>query len=67
MQDQDNDLAADLLRGIPRIAKFLGTTERQTYYLAEKRLIPAFKRGKIWEARRSTLRRHTEQLEAGGA
>jgi hypothetical protein len=65
MTIEDNDLAADLLRGIPRIAKFLGTTERQAYYLAEKKLIPAFKRGKIWEARRSTLRRHTEQLEAG--
>jgi len=62
---QNDDLAADLLRGIPRIARFLGMSDRQAYYLAEKKLIPAYKRGKIWEMKKSTARRQTEVLEAG--
>jgi hypothetical protein len=59
----EDDLADDLLRGIHKIARFLGTTDRQAYYMAGRGLIPAFKRGKIWEARRSTLVRHIEKLE----
>jgi hypothetical protein len=57
-------LADDILRGIPRIARFLGETERRAYYIAETGQIPAFKQGKLWLARKSTLRRHYDHLEA---
>jgi hypothetical protein len=61
---QHEDLADDLLRGISGISRFLGEPPRRTYYLAETKKIPAFKVGKIWMARKSTLRRHIEKLEA---
>jgi len=60
-----NGLADDLLDGMPAIARFYGCTERRGYYLAENRLIPAFKVGEKWCARKSTLTRHIESLEAG--
>jgi hypothetical protein len=60
----DNDLAGDLLPGTRKIAKFIGKTERQTYHLLEAGRIPAFKIGKIWHGRKSTLRRHFDELEA---
>ena len=36
----ESELAADLLDGMPAIAKFYGCTERRGYYLAENKLIP---------------------------
>jgi hypothetical protein len=38
----DDDLATDLLDGIPAIAAFLGLPVRRTYELAEKRRLPLF-------------------------
>jgi hypothetical protein len=35
----------DMMRGIAMIAAAIGTTERQAYYLAETKQIPAFKMG----------------------
>ena len=58
------DLATDLLDGMPAIAKFYGCSERRGYYLAENKLIPAFKVGEKWCARKSTLRAHIDNLEA---
>jgi hypothetical protein len=67
----DDDLAGDLMAGVPAIAGFLGKTPRQIYHLLESKKLPAFKMGGqkegIWHARKSTLRRYFEQLEAGGA
>jgi hypothetical protein len=60
----NEDLAGDLLDGVPAIADFGGWKKRRTYYLLENKLIPAFKIGKKWTARKSTLRRHLEGLEA---
>lgn len=61
---KDEVLADDLLRGAPAIGRYGGWTLRQTYHLLENNLIPAFKVGKIWNARKSTLRRHIDALEA---
>ena len=63
----ESELAADLLDGMPAIARFYGCTERRGYYLAENKLIPAFKVGEKWCARKSTLRTHIEKLEASHA
>jgi excisionase family DNA binding protein len=60
----DSDLANDMLDGIQEIAKFLGTPLRRTYDWAERGKIPAFKIDRKWQARKSTLRRHIERLEA---
>jgi excisionase family DNA binding protein len=60
------DLAEDLLDGVPAIARFTGWTKRRVYYLAEQKLIPAFKVGERWCCRKSTLRNHVERLEAKG-
>ena len=62
---ENEDLAADLLDGVTAIAAFTGWSERRVYYLAEKGLIPLFKVGeRKWCARKSTLRRHIDDLEA---
>lgn len=64
MNLHSDDLAADLLDGIPAIAAFLGLPVRRTYELAEKKKLPLFKMGKRkWQGRKSTLRRHIESLE----
>ena len=59
------DLADDLLSGVPAIAAFTGWPERRVYYLAEKKLIPLFKLGDRWCGRKSTLRRHLDCPESG--
>jgi hypothetical protein len=62
---KDDDLAADLLDGIPAIAAYLGLPIRRTYELAEKKKLPLFKLGdRKWQGRRSRLRRHIEELDA---
>jgi len=60
----DNDLADDFLKGAGKIAEHIGEKPRATYHLLETQKIPAFKMGKIWYARKSTLRKHIESLEA---
>ena len=57
-------LSDDLLDGMPSIARFYGCSERRGYYLAENKLIPTFKVGDEWCARKSTLKAHIEKLEA---
>jgi hypothetical protein len=58
------NLADDLLDGVPAISAFTGWPERRVYYLAEKQLIPLFKVGDRWCGRKSTLRRHLDATEA---
>ncbi|GAB4240838.1 MAG: hypothetical protein Kow0032_28690 [Methyloligellaceae bacterium] len=50
-------LADDLLKGVPEIARYTGDSERRVYHLAERGLIPAFKIGAKWHARKSQLDR----------
>jgi hypothetical protein len=62
---QNENLADDLLDGVAAIAAFTGWPERRVYYLAERGLLPVFKMGeRKWCARKSTLRRHIDALEA---
>lgn len=55
----------DLLTGIAAIADHLGWTKRQAMHQHERGFIPTFKQGRLVCARRSTLAKHFEQLEAG--
>jgi excisionase family DNA binding protein len=63
-QMTDDDLANDMLDGIQQIADFLGAPMLRTYDWAQQGKIPVFKINRHWLARKSTLRRHIEQLEA---
>jgi hypothetical protein len=61
----EDDLADDLLDGMRAICRFLNIKERQGYELAETGRLPLFKLGdRKWQARKSTLRRHIQKLEA---
>ncbi len=53
----------DLLTGAEEIAEFLNCNTRRAFHLLEKGIVPGFKLGKRWCARRSTLTRHFEELE----
>jgi hypothetical protein len=68
MEDSSNNeaLSEDLLDGAERIADYTGWPTRRVFYLLEKGLIPAFKIGNRWTARKSRLRRHIEDLEDTG-
>lgn len=60
-----DDLADDLLSGVEAIAAFTGLKKRKIYYLAESGRLPVFKLDdRVWCARKSTLRKHIDNLEA---
>jgi hypothetical protein len=54
----DESIAGDLLRGAREISKFLGITERQTFYYVQKKAIPVTRLGSLIVASKSVLRRH---------
>jgi excisionase family DNA binding protein len=57
-------LSDDMMEGVDCIAAYTRKTRRQIYYLLETRQLPAFKIGRIWHMRRSTLHRYIEGLES---
>ena len=59
---EKDDLASDLVEGISKISAFLGMTPRRANYLAEKGLLPVFKKGHRWAALKSVLRQHYVDL-----
>ena len=65
MTDHEPD-DTDWLHGMAAIAAFLGVSEREGYYLAERRRIRVFKYDKTgkWRGRRSTLLEDVARLEA---
>jgi hypothetical protein len=62
-----DSLANDKLRGVVPIAQYIGEKPRRTYYLLERRLIPAGKEGDSWIASKSRLRAHYARLASGEA
>lgn len=58
------ELKDDMLTGAKAIGDHIGEDERRTFYLLENRQIPAFKLGGRWNARKTTLLKHIEKLEA---
>ena len=61
-------LADDMLVGVEAIAAYIGEDPRKTFYLLQKKQLPAFKLpgSSVWRARKSTLQKHIERLEQGG-
>ena len=60
-----NDLADDLLQGADEIADHMGPNwnRRRVYYVFERKLLPIFRLGNRLCMRKSTARRHVEDLE----
>jgi hypothetical protein len=56
-------LADDLLKGSSEIGDYLGVSGDRALRLISRRVVPAFKLGGIWHARRSTLRADIERRE----
>ena len=61
------DIASDKLSGVAEISDFIDEDKRRTYYLLEKKLLPAGKLGSIWIASKKLLREHYHQLTSGTA
>ena len=55
----------DILRGAPKISRYIGENLRRTYYLLENEIIPAGKQGTLWIASKRRLRDHYERLTGG--
>lgn len=53
--DNDNSIAADVLKGADAIADFLGMDQRAIYYAISKKQLPTFRMGAGVFARKSTL------------
>jgi len=52
----ESDLADDLLEGVPEISGYTGFTEPKTRSLLARGLLPGWKLGAIWHARKSELK-----------
>jgi hypothetical protein len=66
MAEHHLPLAEDLIEGATAIGAELKIKPRRAFQLMETKVIPAFKLGGTWFARRSTLRSLIERLERGG-
>jgi hypothetical protein len=62
----DDNLSADLLKGVHQIAEFIDESHRRTYYPLENGLLPAGKLGTVWIASKSKLRTRYAEIVAGG-
>lgn len=61
-QPNPNTFDDDLLTGIGQIAAYRGESERRTYHLIKKGVLPAYKFGGKWESRKSLIRQHADEL-----
>ncbi len=56
LENSSQNLADDLLHGVKQIGDYVGENDpRRVYYLLERGLIPGFKIGRLWKARKSQL------------
>tara|TARA_B100000427_G_C15087237_1_gene411148 strand:- start:276 stop:488 length:213 start_codon:yes stop_codon:yes gene_type:complete len=51
----DTELRDDLLKSVAEIASYIGENTRRTNYLLDQQLLPGFKIGARWYARKSAL------------
>jgi hypothetical protein len=51
-------LADDILRGCIAIAAFIDREPRETFYLLQGGVLPAFKQGRIWISTKSRIREY---------
>lgn len=63
--EMDIKLSNDMIEGAEAIAEELGFPVRRAFNLLERGVIPGYKLGSRWRARRSTLRAFVEKLDGG--
>jgi hypothetical protein len=51
----------DIIWGVEAIAKAISRSQRQTFWILEKKLIPARKVGRLWAVSRRGLRAYFEK------
>jgi hypothetical protein len=56
MNDKDDTLKNDLLKGVEKIADFIGDSYSRTHRLCQKRRIPAEKIQGVWHSSKRRLR-----------
>jgi hypothetical protein len=61
----ESALAGDLLRGVKRIAEFLGSPDRSVLHMCSRGYIPAGKEGGRWVASKRQLRAHYDGITGG--
>jgi hypothetical protein len=64
---EDISLSDDLLRGVKAIARFIGESERRTYYLCERAYLPCGRVGSTLVASKRALRAHFQKITSGVA
>lgn len=67
IHDNDNTLAADLLRGADAIAEYVGFPRRAVYHAVAKNHLPHFRIGETVCARKSTLTAWISEQESKAA
>jgi hypothetical protein len=55
-------IAEDLVIGAKSIGAEVGRTERQAYHMLENGILPGFKLGSQWAAKRSKIKAHIDAL-----
>jgi len=63
MSNERTLIADDLIVGAKLIGAEIGMSERQTYHLLETKVLPGFKLGSKWAARRSRLKTYFDALD----
>jgi hypothetical protein len=61
----EKELADDTLRGVKRIANYIGENERAVYHKLSKGILPGGKEGSGWISSKSRLRQHYARLTSG--
>ena len=64
MEANNDNLAADVLKGAAEIAAFLGEDTRSIFYMISKGVIPHYRMGESIRARKSALRDWVAKQEA---
>jgi hypothetical protein len=58
MDSNPESIAADVLRGTREISRFIGLSERATFSILQRQLVPCWKEGKYWISSRTLLKNH---------
>ena len=61
----NRNLSDDLIWGADAIAKEMGLSRRQAYYMLDRGLLPAGQQGEKWVASRKALMEHFAKITSG--
>jgi hypothetical protein len=58
MPSETETLGGDILRGCVAIAAYIDRAPRETFYLLQGGVLPAFKQGRIWISTKTRIREY---------